>query len=190
MAFTAQLGNADAQLGNLLLGSEGGGSGPTTVAFTCRARILVPTDFTSRARILQATSLVPFTSRAHIMRTVVPEFTARARILHAAAVLPFTSRARIQAAISTSLQVSFRITPAISFVLPVQFNITGATRKYVLFQSRARIQTHVQARVAVDFTIEYTVPSTCVLRPTQRQHLRTVARMHSRARIISSVPPP
>lgn len=134
------------------------------------------TTFDSRARILDASALVQFTSRA--------------RILHADALTQFTARARIKAQVSGGLEVTFNVAPEIRAHLPVFFNITDAVRLYALFSSRARIQASAIARLPVDFTIDYTVPTDCVLRPTQRLHSRTAAKFYCRARIISSVPPP
>ena len=182
MPFTGVLG--DGELGDLLLGSAGEATGPSTT-FTCRARIrgTVTQAFTSRARISNASH--------------VAAFTCRARILHATAVEQFQARARIRAQVSGGLEVSFRIASAIAYTLPVQFNATGGTQVFSLFSSRARIQILADARTSVDFTVEYQVPTTCVLRPTQRvggthhsARSGIVALFYCRARINSSVAPP
>jgi hypothetical protein len=128
--------------------------------------------------------------------SAAPQFTSRAHILCASAAPQFLVQARIRAQVSAGLEVSFRITPEVRAQIPVRFNITDAERQYALFSCRAQIQASVEVRLPVDFTIDYAVPTDCVLRPTQRTGgvgtgaaIGTATLFYCRAFIVSSVPP-
>lgn len=202
--MTGKLGSGESKLGLLVLGTDAEEGGTVTTEFLARARIArtETAEFTCRANITHQTR-VEFQARARILRTETPQFTCRARIARSetaqftsrakiiqADVVGFTCRARIKAQTSATLEATFNVFQRIRAQVPVFYNITAAERKYALFSCQARIRAVATARLAVSFTIDYQVPTDCVVRPTQRINTRTVHQFSARAHIVSSVPPP
>ena len=182
MAFTGLLGTADSQLGNLLLGEEGG-EAVGTQTLEMRANILSVEDETlqMRANIMSANTQT-LQMRANIQIGQTLQMRANIRIP-----VQLQMRACISVPVEADLTMLFDAVTPLDQWLMVRYQVGDKEPNYKTIQMRANILQQVTADLSVRFEVDYPwMPTDCISRPTTRVYLRTVRQFQMRARIVNN----